>query len=400
MMTTFAMASPAVRRLFERLDFAPEPKDASLFRILEYWKGKRGGRIAPAPREIMISDLGEDAAAAFILQFDDRTRTPTLAFSGAAFEAFIGPCDPSAAIMAEAPQRRNIARFRRHLELVRARAEPVLVEFVSQTAHDSRRRVEIFIAPLSSDGKNIDGIYGGLAFQRTHIASTRLAHAPQTWTVEHMPLLFALKSAAHLGERIAHCLGQTLQDHEERDFEDGEHKTRPLIDVRDKKAHVIAGLHGDNNQSVNDRLCRLLFFVGALKDSGAAHVTVTAPYLCYARKDRQTQPHDPITTRYIGQLFEALGIDRLITMEVHNLVAFQNAFRCNTTHLDAYSTFGRYIATAVGDSPIAVVSPDIGGAKRAEHFRQSLEKLLGRPVSKGLADKQRSMGQMYLAALS
>ncbi|MBA1158802.1 phosphoribosyltransferase family protein [Microvirga mediterraneensis] len=81
-------------------------------------------------------------------------------------------------------------------------------------------------------------------------------------------------------------------------------------------------------------------------------------------------------------------------MEVHNLSAFQNAFRCNTTRLGAYEVFGLHVAGMVGESHLAVVSPDIGRAKRAEFFRQRLEDILDRPVSKGLADKQRSTGQI------
>jgi len=39
-----------------------------------------------------------------------------------------------------------------------------------------------------------------------------------------------------------------------------------------------------------------------------------------------------------------------------------------------------------------VVSPDTGGAKRAELFREGLEAALGRPVGKAFADKHRSAG--------
>ena len=39
-----------------------------------------------------------------------------------------------------------------------------------------------------------------------------------------------------------------------------------------------------------------------------------------------------------------------------------------------------------------VVSPDPGGAKRAELFREALEAALGRPVGKAFADKHRSAG--------
>ena len=86
--------------------------------------------------------------------------------------------------------------------------------------------------------------------------------------------------------------------------------------------------------SVNDKLCRLLFFISTLKENGAKRVTAVIPYLAYARKDRQTKPRDPVTTRYVAVLLEAAGAGLVMTLEVHNIVAFQNAFRCQTIHLD------------------------------------------------------------------
>ncbi|MBB4040350.1 ribose-phosphate pyrophosphokinase [Microvirga flocculans] len=392
-MTVFAMTEPALLRLFERLDFAPQPKDQALSRLFERWQQKRNGRIAPTAKEMGVPELGEDAASAFMLQWDSHQDEPELTFSGAAFDSLMGPCDPGAAVLIEAPERRNAARLRRLGRLVKERAEPVLAEFDATLGDDIRIRAEIVLTPLSSRGKDIDGLFGGVAVRHHHAPEPRLRHAHRIPSGTE-PLLFSLKSGAAIGQRIAQHLGQSLQPHEERDFEDGEHKSRPLVDVRGRDVIVFSGLHGGFGQSVNDRLCRLLFFIGALKDAGARHVTVITPYLCYARKDRRTKTSDPVTTRYVGQLFEAIGTDRLITMEVHNLAAFENAFRLSTTHLNPYAAFGRHIAAVAGSEPVAVVSPDIGGAKRAELFRQDLEDILQRPVSKGIADKQRSMGRV------
>ena len=80
--------------------------------------------------------------------------------------------------------------------------------------------------------------------------------------------------------------------------------------------------------------CRLLFCIGALKQSDAKRVTAVVPSLCYSRKDRQTKLRDPVTTRYVAQLFEAVGTDQVVTMEARNVAAFQNAFRCGTVHLN------------------------------------------------------------------
>ena len=78
--------------------------------------------------------------------------------------------------------------------------------------------------------------------------------------------------------------------------------------VRGADVFVLHSLHGGQEQSVNDKLCRLLFFIGALKDSGAARVTALTPYLCYARKDRRTKLNDPVSMHYVAGLFEAVGI--------------------------------------------------------------------------------------------
>src|SRR5690606_19275225 len=109
--------------------------------------------------------------------------------------------------------------------------------------------------------------------------------------------------------------------HEEREFEDGEHKARPLVNVRDRDVYVLQSLGGDATASVNDKLVRLLFFLGALRDASAAPVTAVVPYLAYARKDVRTQPRDPVLTRYTAALFEAVGIDRIVALEVHNPAA-------------------------------------------------------------------------------
>ncbi|MFN3745310.1 MAG: ribose-phosphate diphosphokinase [Hyphomicrobiaceae bacterium] len=203
--------------------------------------------------------------------------------------------------------------------------------------------------------------------------------------------LFALKATAELGAAVASRLGLSLARHEEREFEDGEHKARPLDPVAGKDVYVLESLHGGPQMSANDKLCRLLFFIGALKDAGAARVTAVTPYLCYARKDRRTKPNDPVTTRYVAEMFEAVGTNTVVTLEVHNPAAFENAFRCRTITLTGTPLLIPY-ASQLADHKLCVVSPDAGGVKRAELFREMLEAASGRPVGAALAEKHRSAG--------
>lgn len=206
------------------------------------------------------------------------------------------------------------------------------------------------------------------------------------------PQLFALDASQEFGQRIADALQLPLTDHLERNFDDGEHKARPLTSVRGRDVFVIQSLYADGAQSVNDKLCRLLFFLGAVKDAAARSVTAVVPHLCYARKDRQTRPRDPVTTRYVARLFEAMEVDRVVTMDVHNLSAYQNAFRCATEHLEARGLFVNHFAAQLQSQEIVVVSPDAGGVKRVERFREGLSQVLGREVPSAYVEKKRSGG--------
>ncbi len=204
--------------------------------------------------------------------------------------------------------------------------------------------------------------------------------------------VFAPGTGKVFGAAVAGVLGQPLAALEERDFEDGEHKLRPLECVRERDVYLVQAIYRDWRHSPNDKLVRLLWLAGALRDAGAARITLVAPYLCYARKDRRSQPRDPVSLRYLAQVVEAMGIARVVTSDVHNLAAFQNAFRIPAEDLSAVSLFAPALAEWLGPRQVAVVAPDSGGMLRAEALRGRLERVLGRPVARAIMEKRRSGG--------
>lgn len=205
-------------------------------------------------------------------------------------------------------------------------------------------------------------------------------------------LIFDLTPSHPLGRDTAHAAGYSVAAHEARDFSGGQHKLRPLVSVRGADVFVIAALDPAEALSVNDRLVRMLFFVATCRDHGAARVTAVAPWLPYARKDRVTKARDPVSSRYVAQLFEAVGTDALVTVDVHNLAAFQNGFRCRTVNLDTRRLFASEVADHAGETPVVILSPDLGGAKRAEQVRQAVEMVRNQPAGFALVEKHRSSG--------
>ncbi len=206
------------------------------------------------------------------------------------------------------------------------------------------------------------------------------------------PLVFAPQASRAFGERVCAALGTELAPMEEREFEGGEHKTRPLVSVRGRHVFVVQSLSGDECASANDRLCRLLFFIAGVKDSGAASVTACLPYLAYARKDRRTKERDPVTLRYVAQVIEAVGTDHVLGLDAHNLAAFENAFRCPVDHLEAAPLLATHLAAEARSEPVCIVSPDIGGAKRAQRVQELLAARTGTDVALAIIEKRRSSG--------
>ncbi|MFI4889297.1 MAG: ribose-phosphate diphosphokinase [Steroidobacterales bacterium] len=204
------------------------------------------------------------------------------------------------------------------------------------------------------------------------------------------PLLVALHESQPLAHEISARATIPIAPIEERPFEEGEFKLRPLASVRDRQLFIIQSLAGSDDAPVADRLVRLLFLLFGLHDAGAARMTAVIPYLTFARKDRRTQPRDPVNSRYIAQLLEATRVDRIITLDVHNPAALDNSFRIPVDHLSAIPLFVDHFATYRSDSPLAVASPDVGGIKRAQIFRELLAQRLGRAIELAFIEKRRA----------
>ena len=204
--------------------------------------------------------------------------------------------------------------------------------------------------------------------------------------------LFALNASAGLGQRIADRLGMPVEPHEEREFAHGEHKARPLTDVWGEDVCVVASLHGDRDYSVNDKICRLAFFAGALKDAGARRLTAVMPYFAYSRKDRRTKARDPVSARYLATMLQGVGVDCIVTMDVHNPAALDNAFRGPAINIETRRLLAGHFDGTVGDSVDSILAPDLGGIKATRLFVDTYHELSGRTLPMAVMDKRRSEG--------
>jgi ribose-phosphate pyrophosphokinase len=207
-------------------------------------------------------------------------------------------------------------------------------------------------------------------------------------------LIFAPDASAVFATRVAAYLQVPLARHQEKEFEEGEFKIRPLENVRGRDVCVIHSLYAEPGQSVSDKLCRLVFFIATLRDASAGKITAAIPYLAFARQDRKSQPRDSLTLKYVARMLEAAGADQVVTMDVHNLAAYQNAFRIPAENLEPQTLFADYLAPLVAHAEVTIVSPDTGGIKRAQTFRDCLSARLKRTLNCVFIEKTRVEGKV------
>lgn len=151
-------------------------------------------------------------------------------------------------------------------------------------------------------------------------------------------------------------------------FSDGEVMVEILENVRGKDVFVLQS----TCMPTNDTLMELLVLVDALKRASASRITAAMPYFGYARQDRRPRSvRVPITAKVVANMLTSVGIDRLLTMDLHS-DQIQGFFDIPVDNI--YS-----MPILLGDlwkndfKNLVVVSPDVGGVVRARQMAKRLE---------------------------
>lgn len=172
-----------------------------------------------------------------------------------------------------------------------------------------------------------------------------------------------------LARKIADNLGLEISGLELSKFANGEVYARFDESVRGDEVFIIQSIAGRN---VNDLLMELLIATDAAKRASAASVTAVIPHYAYARQDRKAASREPITARLVANLLETAGVDRVITLDLHQS-QIQGFFDIPVTHLTALYLFGDYFKAKDFDwDNTVVVSPDAGRAKHAKKLSDYL----------------------------
>ena len=132
---------------------------------------------------------------------------------------------------------------------------------------------------------------------------------------------------------------------------------------------------------VSDNLIELFIILDALRRASASRITAVIPYYGYQRKEKKTQPRDPISAKLMANIIELAGANRVICVDLH-AEAIQGFFDIPVDALICTKILARHVRERHGHD-VVVVSPDTGGVHRA----RNLARILDAPIA--IIDKRR-----------
>ncbi|HLC09455.1 MAG TPA: PAS domain-containing protein [Methyloceanibacter sp.] len=153
-MTTLALLPGPLKRLFSRFD-AAGTRDHALELALDHWRVRRGDRLLPRMSDMDVAQLGPLASHVFVFQRGAKADW-SLQLVGDSAKRILGPPAHEPAL-STLENRRVAARLRLIFEWVSNTGEAVSASFISPDQSG-----EILAAPLGTDGKKVDAIFGGI----------------------------------------------------------------------------------------------------------------------------------------------------------------------------------------------------------------------------------------------
>ena len=197
-------------------------------------------------------------------------------------------------------------------------------------------------------------------------------------------MVFGGRSSQDLAAKIAGKLSLSVGDVTLKTFSDGEIYGRYEESIRGADVFLVQSTcaNVETGMTPNDALMELMIMADAAQGASAHRIIAVMPWFGYARQDKKSAPREPITSRVVARSLEAVGIDRVLTMDLH-AGQIQGFFDIPTDNLYAVPVLARDVRSHYDLSNVMVVSPDVGGVVRA----RALAKRINAPIA--ICDKRR-----------
>lgn len=172
-----------------------------------------------------------------------------------------------------------------------------------------------------------------------------------------------------LEENISKIIGIIPTPTTVKKFANGETYVNIMEDMRNRDVYLMPII----GRAVNDNLMETFLKADAAKRMGANRVVAVMPNFPYGRQERKTQFGEPISARLNLSLLHASGVDEVIATDIHAAALQGFARQMKLTDLSSLDEMVAYFKGKLFPEKLVVVSPDLGGVKRADKFAKALD---------------------------
>lgn len=186
-------------------------------------------------------------------------------------------------------------------------------------------------------------------------------------------MVFGGRTSTELADRIAQRLGVDLGQVDLRTFSGGEVYCRYEESIRGADVFIVQSTAANAAAGItpNDAFVELLTMIDAAQGASAHRIIAVMPWYGYARQDKKSAPREPITARVVARTLEAVGVDRVLTMDLHS-GQIQGFFEVPVDHMTAMPMLTQFFADKYAPDDLVIVSPDAGQVKTARNFAGKL----------------------------
>lgn len=184
---------------------------------------------------------------------------------------------------------------------------------------------------------------------------------------EKQLLLFSGRANPTLAADIAGQLGVDLGSITLKTFSNDEVYCRFDESIRGADVFLIQPMCGNPQAGINanDALLELLIMIDAAVGASAHRVVAVTPWYGYSRQDKKSAPREPISARMVARTLEAVGVDRVLAMDLH-AGQLQGFFGIPVDHMTALMMLADHFVGL--DDSLVVVAPDAGRVKLNKQF--------------------------------
>jgi ribose-phosphate pyrophosphokinase len=186
-------------------------------------------------------------------------------------------------------------------------------------------------------------------------------------------MVFGGRASMDLAAKIAGKLDVDLGQVTLKTFSNGEVYCRYEESIRGADVFLVQSTAANEaaGMTPNDALIELLCMIDAAQGASAHRIIGVMPWYGYARQDKKSAPREPITARIVAKCLEGVGVDRVLTMDLH-AGQVQGFFHVPLDHMTAMPMLTQWFTDQRWEDELVIVSPDAGRVKTARNFARKV----------------------------